>query len=193
MVSGLIGQLPMVSRTGHLAHFRECSVFLGAAALSMPAGLYLLSTGDAAAVRRVVGFGTIVMALLLLLGWAYRGKRTLRSSATFGALTGMLGGATGQGGPLAVAYFMAAPVEVERQRANIVMTVTGLTLVLLVGLGAGGILSAKNVLGGVCLAAPFTLGTVIGGRLFEYLPLPNYRLLVVALLIAAGAAAMLRL
>ena len=104
----------------------------------------------------------------------------------------MFGGATGQGGPIAVAYFIAAPVGAELQRANIVTAIMGATVVLLAGLAVGGILTSGIMLFGAALGIPFTLGTWIGSRLFVVIPLKNYKRVIVALLVVAGFSALLK-
>ena len=107
-------------------------------------------------------------------------------------MTGAFGGATGQGGPIAVAYFLAAPVEAAVQRANIVITVMGLTLMVVAGLLAAGAIDAGMLLTGLALSVPFTAGTWAGSQLFKLVEIANYRRVVVGLLLLAGLIAMLK-
>ena len=192
MISAFIGQIPLTWQAARLAQWKECGPFLIAAIIAMPAGVYLLIAGDANVVRGLVGIGTIIMASVLLAGWAYRGNRSLAASAFFGGLIGMFGGATGQGGPIAVAYFIAAPVGAELQRANIITVLMGMTVFVLAGLAVGGILTSGIMLFGIALGIPFTLATWIGSRLFSVVPLKHYKPVIVFLLFVAGVSALFK-
>ena len=102
MIAAVIGQIPATLKAARLAQWKECGPLLLASIVTMPVGVYLLASGDPQFVRRFVGFGTIVMASVLLVGWTYRGNRSRAASAMFGAMIGVFQGATGQGGPMAL-------------------------------------------------------------------------------------------
>jgi uncharacterized membrane protein YfcA len=192
MIAAVIGQIPIVLKAARVAQWKECGPLLLASVITMPAGVYVLASGDPQFVRRMVGLGTIAMASVLLVGWTYRGNRSRTASAMFGALLGVFNGATGQGGPIAVAYFISANVEPKLQRANIVTAVMGVTVVLLVVMSFTRILTLDVMLFGLVLAVPFTLGAKFGSYLFAVIPMQNYRRVIIALLFVAGASALLR-
>lgn len=192
MIASLLGQAQLTWQNAPRVRWQECSPFLAAAIVATPIGIAVLTRGDPALVRRLLGAGTIAMGLLLSTGWVYRGSRGFGASALLGALTGAFGGATGQGGPIAVAYFLAAPVEAAVQRANIVITVMGLTLMVVAGLLAAGAIDAGMLLTGLALSIPFTAGTWAGSRLFKLVEIANYRRVVVGLLLLAGLIAIMK-
>lgn len=192
MIAAGIGQIPTAWQAARFAQWKECGPLLLVSMLTTPVGVYLLAAGDPQFARRVLGLGTIAMASVLLVGWTYRGNRSSSVSALFGAVIGVFQGATGQGGPLAVAYFIAANVEPKLQRANIVTAVMGMTMILLVMMGFGRILTLDVTLFGLVLGMSFLFGAWLGGRLFAVMPLQNYKKFVVALLFIAGASALLK-
>ncbi|MEQ1714701.1 MAG: sulfite exporter TauE/SafE family protein [Hyphomicrobium sp.] len=191
MIAVSLGQISLVVRAAPIAQWRELIPFLAACSVAMPLGVFILAVTDVVTLRRLVAFGTIAMATLLLSGWAYRGRRTILMSGIFGALIGLIGGASGQGGPIAVAYFIAAPTDAHIQRANIVTAVSCATLALLVGLFLANILTAKTFYFGMALSVPFILGTWLGGRAFALVPIRHYKPIVLGLLFLAGISTVL--
>ena len=192
MIAAVIGQIPTAWQAARLAQWKECGPLLLVSIITTPVGVYLLASGDPQFVRRLVGLGTIAMASVLLVGWTYRGNRSRTASAMFGAMIGVFNGATGQGGPIAVAYFIAAHVEPSIQRANIVTAVMGMSVVLLGVLTFSRILTLEVMLFGLALGIPFILGAWLGGYLFAVIPLKNYKRVIITLLFVAGASALLR-
>jgi uncharacterized membrane protein YfcA len=192
MVIAAIGQASVVRQAIPLADWRECGPFLFGLLLGLPTGTYFLAASDPSFIRRVVGASTLAAAAVLATGWVYRGPRTACTSAAFGALSGIIGGAAGQGGPPAVAYFIAAPVEAAAQRANIIAAVTGLILLGLLFLAVAGILTLPILAFGALLSLPYLAGLSGGRRLFALLPRQDYRRAALLLLVAAGLMALLK-
>jgi uncharacterized protein len=79
------------------------------ALVGVPLGWMLLNTLDPSAVRRLVSLVVIVLALLLLSGWVYRGVRGRLQDSVAGVSSGMLTGIAGIGGPPFILYMMSAP------------------------------------------------------------------------------------
>lgn len=191
-IAAVMGQLPVVRQGIQHARWSECLPFLVGLAVAMPAGVYLLTRGNVEVVRHLVGSATLLAAIILTFGWAYRGTRTPLVSGLFGMLSGFLGGATGQGGPPAVVYFLAAPMEARQQRASIIAAVTGLVGITLVVLAAGGALTSRTAAFGLAVGLTYVSGVWAGSRLFEIIPKQNYRRATLLLLFAAGVAALIR-
>lgn len=191
MVSAALGQASVVRQALPLADWRECGPFLAAALVGLPTGVYFLAVSDPSLIRRCVGASTLAAAAVLATGWAYRGRRTASVSALFGALSGIVGGIAGQGGPPAVVYFIAAPVEAAIQRANIIASVSGLIILGFGFLAVAGIVTLPILALGLAQSIPYLTGLWAGGRLFSLLPRQNYRRAALLLLFAAGLLALL--
>jgi len=191
-VSGLVGQIPVARQSMRIAEWKECRPFLLGAVVLMPIGAYVLATSETHVLRRLVGLSTLIAAGILLGGWAYRGVRNTTASALFGGLSGLINGATGQGGPMAVVYFIAAPTTTELQRANIITVIAFQIAAILVALSFAGILSLAIVVFGLALSIPFAAGMSTGNRLFTIIPRQNYKRVCAVLVMAAGLVALLR-
>ena len=192
MVIAAAGQASVVWQAIPLADRQECGSFLLGLLLGLPAGTYFLAVSDPSLIRRAVGASTLAAAAVLATGWVYRGRRTAYVGAAFGALSGIIGGAAGQGGPPAVAYFIAAPVDAAVQRANIIAAVSGLILLGLLFLALAGIVTPTILALGALLSLPYLAGLWAGSRLFKLLPRQNYRRAALLLLVAAGLMALLK-
>lgn len=79
------------------------------ALLGVPIGWLLLNVLDPAMVRRLVSIVVIVLALLLLSGWLYRGARGRLQDTIAGVSSGTLTGLAGIGGPPFILYMLSAP------------------------------------------------------------------------------------
>jgi len=159
---------------------------------SRPERIDLMTLSDVGLLRRIVGMSTLVAAVILAVGWAYRGPRGSLISGAFGALCGFLAGATGQGGPVSVTYFMAAPLAPQQQRGSIVATITGMIMVTFIAQVLSGAVTSRTLLLGLVMGFPLLAAVWAGSRLFELLPKQNYRRATLLLLFAAGVAALLK-
>jgi uncharacterized membrane protein YfcA len=191
-VAAVIGQLPVTRQAIRQASWTDCAPFLIGIVPGMSVGILLLVDSDVGLLRRFVGMSTLAAAITIAVGWAYRGPRGSAISGAFGALCGFLAGATGQGGPVAVTYFMAAPLEPRKQRGSIVAVVTGMVMVTFVAQVLSGAVTTRTLLLGLVMGFPLLAAVYAGSRLFERLPKQNYRRATLLLLFLAGVAALLK-
>lgn len=192
IVSAFVGQLRLAYQAGRMAHWGECGPFVIGGTILMPAGIAILMTSDTHVVRRLVGLSTLIASCILLTGWAYRGRRTSAAAAFFGGLSGIINGVTGQGGPLAVAYFIAAPTDADAQRANIIAVIFVMIIASLVLLILTGIVTPAVFIFGLALSVPHATGIWAGNRLFSLIPKQNYKRLTILLLMVAGVIALIK-
>ncbi len=175
---------------GHV-DWRRVIALLAGAAVVLPASVwFILSLGEGT-VRLAVSLIVLVMSLVLLSGWTL--QRTIRSPGHIGV--GMVSGlcnSAGIGG-LPVAAFMAAqPMEAARFRATIIVYLTGLDLITMPLLWAGGLVTWETALG-VGLAFPLLgLGVWLGGRQFLAASPSTFRRFAVMLLLTLSVLGLLR-
>ena len=79
------------------------------ALVGVPLGWLLLNVLDPIVVRRLVCLVVILLALLLLSGWVYRGARGRVQDSVAGVSSGILTGVAGIGGPPFILYMLSAP------------------------------------------------------------------------------------
>ncbi len=175
---------------GHVDWRRVFALLAGAAVVLPVSVWFILSLGEGT-VRLAVSGIVLVMSLVLLSGWTL--QRTIRAPGHFGV--GMVSGlcnSAGIGG-LPVAAFMAAqPMQAARFRATIIVYLTGLDLITMPLLWAGGLVTWETALG-VGLAFPLLgLGVWLGGRQFLAASPSTFRRFAVMLLLTLSLLGLLR-
>ena len=119
---------------------RVWALMLAGAALT-PIGAALLIGLDAAVIKVLVGVVVGVTAVGMLLGLQRTASRELLASIPVGAVSGVLGGATGLSGAPVVLFFTNQSVDPKESRANLVFYFQALNLIALPSFAVGGILT----------------------------------------------------
>ena len=119
---------------------RVWALGLAGAALT-PVGAALLIGLDAAVIKVLVGVVVGVTAVGMLLGLQRTASRELLASIPVGAVSGVLGGATGLSGAPVVLFFTNQSVDPKESRANLVFYFQVLNLIALPSFAVGGILT----------------------------------------------------
>ena len=76
--------------------------------LGLPIGLAMLHMVDPAVMRKTIAVIVILVALLMLAGWHYRGRRGLVQDTAAGALSGVMTAIAGIGGPPVILYIVGS-------------------------------------------------------------------------------------
>ena len=119
---------------------RVWALMLAGAALT-PIGAALLIGLDAAVIKVLVGVVVGVTAVGMLLGLQRTASRELLASIPVGAVSGILGGATGLSGAPVVLFFTNQSVDPKESRANLVFYFQVLNMIALPSFAVGGILT----------------------------------------------------
>jgi uncharacterized membrane protein YfcA len=185
---GILASMQLVPRAATQANWREIGPMAAATVLATPFGTMVLLGLDPAIMRRIIAGLILIVTLIFLRGWQYRGPRGPAPGFIAGVAGALINGTAGIGGPAVVLYLISLPDPVPVQRANIVVQIS---LMGLVGLGYLLLAGAFGVteLGRISiLAVPMILGTRIGSHLFHRLPATVFRRAVMWTLIAVSAA-----
>lgn len=137
--------------------------------LGLPIGLAMLHMVDPAIMRKTVSSIVIVVALLMLAGWHYRGRRGLVQDASAGALSGFMTAIAGIGGPPVILYMLSdrsLPIAVMRA-VSIVYFSLG-QLATLVPLAAGGSLTVQQGVYTLALLPIAVIASLIGATLHRW-------------------------
>ena len=160
-------------------------------ACSVPLGNRLLVTVDADIVQLAIGAVVVTYVLIASLGWRYEGRRPPGVTAAVGAVSGLLHGSTGIGGPPAILYLLAGPDPARTHRANLIVYLTFLNAAGIVMLSFAGAIDAI-VLWRAAVAAPLLIFcTWLGTRLFRHANEVRYRRFALFLLLAIGVTVLL--
>lgn len=188
MIFGSVQLYPAAAR--HAAWRELVPIFIGLV-ISIPVGAYLLFHLDPQIVRRAMGGFILVFAVILMSGWVYRGPRGTVPSGLVGSLGGIISGVSGVGGPPIALYFLASPHPAEKQRANIVISVTAMTVIVVISIALGGGYSADMLLRGLFLTPAYLVGIWSGARLFSAMPKSCFRRAALWVLVLTGIGVLL--
>jgi uncharacterized protein len=177
---------PFVPPAARLVDRRRTALLCVAAAVMVPLGAYLLSVVDGVALRWVICALVFGAVAILGFGWRYHGRPHAAATAATGALSGLLGGATGLTGPPVIFYELAGSAPIERMRASFIIFFAWVDIVALVSFAFTGTLGGRPLLIAVALVAPYLAAAGVGARLFGRASETFYRRL--ALVILAGVA-----
>ncbi len=184
-VAALVEFVPAVQLTPRalpVAQWRLVWLLGIPALILIPAGSWLLVTLPTEALRRGLAAVVLLLVIILWSGWRYRGRQTAPLSAGVGALSGLLSGTTGMGGPPVILYLMAGTDGAAVLRANMI----GYFTIILIGLAATyallGLFGSIVLWRTGILIVPFIVGIFVGARLFPLASERTFRNIALAVL-----------
>ncbi|MEL6681334.1 MAG: sulfite exporter TauE/SafE family protein [Pseudomonadota bacterium] len=174
---------------GHIDWRRVCALLIGAA-IVLPASVwFILSVGEET-VRGAVSLIVLIMSLILLTGW------TLPIIKPHGHLgVGMVSGlcnSAGIGGLPVAAFMTAQPIPAPIFRATMIVYLTGLDLITMPLLWAGGLVTWDTALAAAMAFPILGLGVWLGGRQFLAASPSTFRRFAVMLLLGLAALGLTR-
>lgn len=167
MLTGLVSTAALLPRAWGQADRREVGILAFAALLTVPLGLLLMNALDRDVVRWIVSaIGAVTLAALLA-GWRISGRMNLPGLLSIGALGGLLGGLTGLTGPAIIVFYLAGQNTAQIVRANTILFLAALDLVVVSNLILGQSLGWELVFIALVLAVPYFITSLIGQALFD--------------------------
>ena len=128
-------------------------------------------------------------AVSMLCGWTYTGPRNRLTGFLAGIVSGGMNGYVGLGGPFVSLYFLSARVSSQEQRANILLSMMLIGILVVVPLTIGGAVGLDTVVRCVALTLPYGVALWAGARTFRRTRDTTYRRVALTLLIAVGISA----
>ncbi len=186
---GLASTAALLPRAWRQGNRGEVGLLILAALPTVPLGLMVLEHLDSTTVRWIVAaIGTVTLGALMS-GWRYAGAVRLPMLLAIGAAAGLLGGMTGLTGPVVILFYLAGQGAAQSVRANTILFLAALDLVIVANLLLGGITTFQMVWLAGLLAVPYFVTTMIGQALFHPSRERLYRraaLAVIALAVTTG-------
>lgn len=175
---------------GHI-DWRRVGALLVGAAVALPVSVTVILSVGAETARLAVSGIVFVMSLVLLSGWTLQRQIGQRGFAGVGVISGLCNGA-GIGGLPVAAFLTAQPIAAPVFRATMIVYLTGLDLMTLPWMWAGGLVTWDTVIG-VLLALPLlALGIWLGGRRFHAASPDGFRRFAVVLLLVLSGLGLIR-
>ena len=154
-------------------------------AISISSGF--LVKADPAFVRLCMGAFVLLAAFILIRDLRYKGPRGPVPSFGIGTVTGVImGGAGVPAGPVMVIYYLAAPEPPAVQRANIMVSVWLLLVIMLANLVMRDAIAAKTAISAVFIAPASIIGAFLGQYLFKRVPVSWFKTFAHWLLVVIG-------
>jgi len=155
----------------------------------VPAGLWLMTRLDPTLIRWCVAVIATVTLAALISGWRFSGRVSRPQLAGIGAAAGGIGGLTGLTGPAVILFYLAGQSAAATVRANTILFLAALDLVIVANLVVRGAVDAALVTLALLLALPYVVTSLIGQALFDPHHERLYRLVayaVIALAVLSG-------
>ena len=140
---------------------------VGGAAIAMaPFGAWILIAIEEDPMRRIVAITSIILALILLTGWRYRGPRGLPIRIGVGGLGGLVTGSVSMGGPPVFLYLLSGGSSVASQRADFLAFGMMVQIAAVTSFAVSGLITLNLIILAAILFLPFTIACWAGMRLF---------------------------
>jgi len=132
-ITGLFSMAALVPGAWKNADRSEVASLAVAAALCVPLGVWILSLLDMLTIRWIVSVVVLVTLVAVMTGWRWRGRLGWPGRLAIGAGAGTLGGMTGLTGPVVIIFYLANARSAATVRANTILFLAALDLVLEIG------------------------------------------------------------
>lgn len=167
---------------------RRFRLFLGAGLICLALSAQLVAVVPDRALFLMIGIPVALFAMASLVGFQPRlSPRNRLAEGGVGAFSGFIGGLSGIWGPPTVMYLTAIGLE-KRAHVQTQGVIYALGALALMGAHfASGVLTFGNLPLGVLLLVPAIAGMLIGQRIQDRIDQAQFRRLVLAVLLIAGA------
>lgn len=167
MLTGLVSSAALLPRAWGQADRREVGLLALAAVLTVPLGLWLMTRLDPVLIRWCVAVIAGITLAALISGWRFSGRVNHPQLAGIGAAAGGIGGLTGLTGPAVILFYLAGQSVAQRVRANTILFLAALDVVIVANLLFRGAVTAGLVTLALVLAVPYLITSLIGQALFD--------------------------
>src|SRR3546814_141771 len=161
--------------------------------LGLPVGLATLHILDPVVMRKTVAVVVTVVAVLMLAGWYYKGRRGPLQDTLTGAVSGFMTAIAGIGGPPIILYLLSIPSLSPSVLRSVCLVYFSLAQVAtLTPLAIGGKLSVEHVVYVAILLPVSVLASMLGTRLYRWAvkrPQNHMRVVSLYVLLFTGLAA----
>lgn len=167
IIMDLVGPLPNVPRALRDGHPRDIMRLAVGVLVALPFGVFLLGIIHPDLFRYGVSGLSLILLVILIAGYRYRGELRRWMIYATGAAGGFLAGIVGLPGPPVILLYMASPHPAKVIRANTMIYLVLCDIIMIGVLSATDNLVWSAVITGLVLAIPYLLANVIGGWLFR--------------------------
>ncbi|MGB3243411.1 MAG: sulfite exporter TauE/SafE family protein [Sulfitobacter sp.] len=167
MFAELVGPLPNLRAALRDGALQDVRLLGGGALFALPLGLWGLTVIDPTVFGWIISIVVLTLLVLLMLGWRYPGTLNRKLTVATGALGGFMTGFAGIPGPPVIMLYMASTLPISVIRANFLLYLLLLDIMLLPYLVLSGLMVWKIALLGLLVGIPNLIANALGGLLFN--------------------------
>lgn len=183
----VVASLGLLPRAMAHVEWRSMSWMLAATVATMPAGVLLLATMPERGMRIIVALAIALGTLAMASGIDLARGSGRRTALTAGAVSGLVNGSTGVGGPPAVLLYFSPNRSVTVGRATLIAYFLATDAAGLVFTGLAGLVDRQVVLHAAVFTPLALVGITVGQYLFHHHGDRGFRAAVVVVLLALSA------
>ena len=150
------------------SNLREITPMMFTMMLTIPFGTIFLVSVDEQIIRTLMSLLLIFFVILIATGWRIKSTITKYVLVLGGAISGLMQGATGMGGPPYVTVLLSKNDSDDVARANILVITSGLVISAIISLYYFGLFTKDILLTGAISAPIYVFATYIGTKFFNY-------------------------
>lgn len=174
MLVDICGNVGILKEAVRDASWRTVVFTVLSACAAMPLGSYVMLTGDPDVVRSIIYVAVGGAAFILMFGLRFPRPLRFYELTGGGAVAGGVMGATALG-IVIVPVLFSAPDDARTSRANVIVWVFFVSVVLVGLLLAGGGVGRAEVIQGFALAPAYSIGAYLGKKYFGRLDEERFR------------------
>lgn len=184
-----IGHLPFVYRQ---VDWKALRLLALGVLVGTPFGVYCLVAVPVDAMRLTINAVVFVLTAMLFFGLRPGKALTLPQTAVVGVLSGVLNGASANGGPPIILFFLSSPVGAAVGRASLIAFFLFTDVLASLFCWQQGLISSDTFVFAAVFALPMFGGMWIGTRWFARVDEQHFRRIVMALLMVISVAGLIR-
>lgn len=167
VIMDFVGPIPNLPRGWRDADRPDLGRLVIGMALTLPIGVSLLAVLEPYVFRYGISALSLVLLVLLVSGFRYRGRLTPPLVIGTGAVGGLTGGVAGIPGPPVILLYMASGKPAQVVRANNLLYLFIFDALFIALVAWRGWMEVAPVLLGIAVVLPCLVGNVVGAALFR--------------------------
>ena len=150
------------------SNLKEITPMMFTMMLTIPFGTIFLVSVDEQIIKTLMSLLLIFFVILIATGWRIKSTITKYVLVLGGAISGLMQGATGMGGPPYVTVLLSKNDSDDVARANILVITSGLVISAIISLYYFGLFTKDILLTGAISAPIYVFAIYIGTKFFNY-------------------------
>jgi uncharacterized membrane protein YfcA len=181
-----IASVPLAVPAVRRCVWREVLALAGGAALTVPAGAWLLVNVEPTPLRWAISLLILVAVAALGSGWRYRRPPGLKTTVAVGAASGLAGGLAALYGPPVILFWLGGQGAAAQVRANIITFFLLTTVISGIAYLTQGLFTAERLGMAAVLLPLYLAGIYSGARSFRFASETFFRRLALGLCAAVA-------